>query len=484
MEMILNTAPPDAIDQYYDVVVIGSGFGSLFFVHRLIQLRPDTRVLILEWGRHNAHDWQLANQRHSPTPHGSTIDSSNLAKPWNFTIGLGGGTNCWFGHTPRLHPNDFRTASLYKVGRDWPISYEELEEHYLAAERIMSVSGPDDSQLIYPRSAPYPQPPHRMTAVDRIMKEYQPHQHFVLPTARARIATDQRAACCASARCYLCPVNAKFTALNGFQTLFGHPTVTTVLEARVLRIDTQGGVACKAIFDSNGKEHQARGDLFVLGANAIHSPHILLRSGFDNPITGRGLHEQLGFGVEVLLDGLDNFDGSTITTGVNTSLLDGAFRRYRGGALVYFENRWMYGLRKEFGRWRQTLSLVVAVEDLPHDDNRVLGGDEGRPRVDYSDASPYAYKGVKAARENLPKVLSPLPVEDIVFRGMRPTESHLQGTIRMGTERSNSVVDANLVHHDCRNLIVVGTAVFPTCAAGNPSLTAAALALRAADKII
>ncbi|WYK06291.1 GMC oxidoreductase [Cereibacter sphaeroides f. sp. denitrificans] len=54
----------------------------------------------------------------------------------------------------------------------------------------------------------------------------------------------------------------------------------------------------------------------------------------------------------------------------------------------------------------------------------------------------------------------------------------------MGSDPARSVVDAGLVHHRLRNLVVVGTSTFPTCSAANPSLTAAALSLRAADLLI
>ena len=43
-----------------------------------------------------------------------------------------------------------------------------------------------------------------------------------------------------------------------------------------------------------------------------------------------------------------------------------------------------------------------------------------------------------------------------------------------------SVVDGHLLHHRMRNLVVVGTATYPSCSPANPSLTAAALSLRAA----
>src|SRR5262249_992388 len=133
--------PASAISGSYEIVVIGSGFGSLFFVHKAMRLNPATRVLVLEWGANKDHDQQLADQRNSDIPASSTCQSAT-PKIWNFTIGYGGGTNCWFGNTPRLHPNDFQTRSLYGVGQDWPLSYDELEAFYCEAESIMQIAGP------------------------------------------------------------------------------------------------------------------------------------------------------------------------------------------------------------------------------------------------------------------------------------------------------------------------------------------------------
>ncbi len=53
----------------------------------------------------------------------------------------------------------------------------------------------------------------------------------------------------------------------------------------------------------------------------------------------------------------------------------------------------------------------------------------------------------------------------------------------MGHDPRESVVDAGLVHHRVRNLLVLGTSVFPSAAPCNPSLTAAALSLRAARNL-
>ncbi len=46
-----------------------------------------------------------------------------------------------------------------------------------------------------------------------------------------------------------------------------------------------------------------------------------------------------------------------------------------------------------------------------------------------------------------------------------------------------SVVDASLRSHDHSNLFILGSSVFPTSATANPTLTIAALALRAVSDV-
>ena len=467
----------------FDVVVIGSGFGSLFFVEGLLRKRPRARILMLERGRGRSHAWQIEHGRNSDIPPETTFRRPDGHKVWNFTIGLGGGTNCWFAQTPRFHPNDFKVRSLYGVSQDWPLDYEELEPYYVAAERKMSVAGSEEMSRVLPRSAPFPQPPHVLTSVDRLMSKAQPNFHFPIATARASVASGERGRCCATARCSLCPVDAKFTFENGFRNLIAHPTLEIRTECEVTHLDRSNDVVTGVRYRHGGREHSARGELVVLGANAIHSPAILLRSGVDHSLTGVGINEQAGYYAEALLDGVDNFDGGTITTALNYMLYDGDFRKESGSALVYFENRWPFGLRTEFGRWRQLVPLVVAVEDIPRPDNRVTLDGDGMPLVVHASVSAYAQKGIDRSFEGLERLLAPLPIEDIRFVETRPTESHVYGSLRMGRDRADSVVDAKQIHHDVRNLVVVGSAVFPSCPAANPSLSVAALSLRAAESI-
>jgi glucose dehydrogenase len=60
---------------------------------------------------------------------------------------------------------------------------------------------------------------------------------------------------------------------------------------------------------------------------------------------------------------------------------------------------------------------------------------------------------------------------------------HIIGTYRMGDDPDDSVVDKECRCHDHRNLFLLGDGVFPSTATANPTLTIAALALRAAETI-
>jgi choline dehydrogenase-like flavoprotein len=70
--------------------------------------------------------------------------------------------------------------------------------------------------------------------------------------------------------------------------------------------------------------------------------------------------------------------------------------------------------------------------------------------------------------------------EGLEFSG----SDHIMGTCRMGTNPATSVVNPDSRSWEHPNLYVIGSSVFPTGAASNPTLTVAALALRAADDLL
>ena len=480
----MRLGPSDTDGGSYDLAIVGTGFAGTFFLQRWLEhADAGARVVVLERGPAWDHARRIKERRNSPIePEQAAQWTGAKAKPWRFTLALGGGTNCWWGNTPRMLPDDFQMHSLFGVGNDWPISYSDLAPYYADAETTMNVAGPADAAY---RDTPYPQPPHRLNEAEVALASAHPGQFHAMPTARARLATEGRGACCANGVCHLCPVDAKFTIENGLAHVYADPRVTLVTGAEVLSVDVQAGRARGIVWsDSDGREHVVHADAVALAANAIFNPAILLRSGVDHPLTGKRLHEQVGVRAEVRLRGLRGFDGSTSVTGMGTMLYDDRERR-RDRAACLIET-WNVGLmRSEPGRWREVLPLRLVYEDLPLDSNAVelVPGDRSRPSARFEAHSDYAERAIRTASEDLERVFARLPVEDIVIHEEpEPTEGHIMGTTVMAADRTNGVVDADCVHHDVRNLLVLGSSTFVTGAPANPSLTIAAQSLRAADQ--
>jgi choline dehydrogenase-like flavoprotein len=448
--------------------------------------KPPPKILILERGSLLTHSEQLERSLNTQVEPRSVIDIPRGHKTWNFTIGVGGGTVCWWGQTPRMHPSDFELFSKYGVGKDWPVTYAELEPYYCDAEDIIGVSGDSDRVGPFWRSRPYPLPAHFPSSADARMRELHAEQ-IALPNARVSVPDGPRPQCCAIGRCNLCPNDAKFTAFNGLASVLDHPSVTIVPGADVKVLSTKAGDIEAAVCVLAGKQHSVGGDLFVLGANSIFNAAILMRSGITHDVLGKGINEQVGYQVEIHLASLSGVDGGTSATGLFCGFLDGDHRRVHGATNITFDNRWkFFGLRKEFDNLIGKLMLIINAEDMPHTANYVEAPKEWdrNPVVHHARHSAYAEQGAQSTISRLPKLLEPLGVEDISEPELRPTESHIQGTTPMGKDPAAAVVDGNLIHHQYRNLAVVGTSVFPTCPVANPSLTAAALSLRASTRLI
>jgi choline dehydrogenase-like flavoprotein len=371
---------------------------------------------------------------------------------------------------------------------DWPISYNELEPYYEQAELTMAISGPDDGSP-YPRRMPYPQPPHRFTDPEKLLKAAYPNLFFHVPTARARIATANRPHCCATGVCKICPIDAKFTILNEMQDTYADERITLEVKAVVQDVDVTGGVAKAVNYTQDGVLKRAEADLVVLGANALFNPHILLRSGFNHPILGKGLNDQVSVAVSVDLKGLDNYQGSTSITGFGYMEYDGPHRSERAGCLIETNNmvHLVNSLRLERGKWRRRLNIAFIFEDLPSEDNYVKVSERrpDLPEAVYVGHSAYTQRAIDALPQIVPKFLEPLPIDEFTISPTHShTEQHILGTTVMGNDPARSIVDRHLVHHQVRNLLVLGSGAFPTGSPSHPTLTLSALSLWAADHLI
>jgi choline dehydrogenase-like flavoprotein len=325
-----------------------------------------------------------------------------------------------------------------------------------------------------------------LNAFDEALARKYPGQHIPFPSARSSSVKTGRPVCCGSGVCGVCPISAKFQVDLHMADLYLDSRVTLLLQAEVERIEIEAGQVVGVQYRKDGKELRARGDLVAVGAHAIMTPYILLRSGLTDRALGRYLNEQMGRNIEIDLDGIDNYGGGQAITGLGTMFIDGAFRSHRAGCLIESWN--VPWLRAERGRWRQRGLLKAVFEDLPSFDNYVAVAPENpsKPEVRYAALSPYVKAGLDALPKLIEELAHGLPVENFRIlsdEGNLGSEQHIQGTTRMGNDPADSVVDRDLRHHRHRNLVVLGSGTFPTCMAANPTLILSALSMRAAERL-
>ncbi|HME41153.1 MAG TPA: GMC family oxidoreductase [Steroidobacteraceae bacterium] len=478
------------MSDHFDVVIVGTSFAASFFLLRYLEhASPTARILVLERGNEDTKAWQLTNRRHSSIEPEEVFENDNPLKEWYTSPGFGGNSKCWMGGTTRMMPGDFQLRSRYGVGTDWPVSYEDLETHYCTAEQVMLVSGPGDSPMR--RSKPFPLPPHRFSDPDALLKKHFPEGWYQMATARASVATGKRGICCSTGFCSLCPVDAKFTIGNGLAHLYQDPRVVLRLRSEVQTIDTAAGVAQGVNYLDEGKLVRATGDLIILGASALFNPHILLRSGFDHPLIGRRLHEQMPVYVTLDLKGVKCYNGSTVLSGLGYLFYEGEHRRDHAACMIEtwnspFANRPDDTLRLQPGRWNERMMLGFLFDDIPSDANTVTVS-TSNPRMakaHFTNYSDYAMRGAEQIPKMIDKLAEALPIERLVGTTLGTTAAHIQGTVVMGNDPATSVVDRHLIHHTYRNLLVLGSSAYPTASPAYPSLTVSALSLWAADHVL
>ncbi len=446
----------------WDVVIVGSSFAALFFA---LGLPRNTQVLFVEKGVVEPDSQTLATQGRTMETIAQT-NTSGLEKNWVSHALFGGNSNYWWGQTPRFHPDDFQTASLFGQGEDWPLSYAELEPYYAEVEAMMEVNGSPSAAL--PRSTPFPYPPHVPTRTEAYFRARDPGW-IAAPSARS--TGGSRPPCCANGICNICPIGARFSIPNAIERL-ARPGMALLSEAEVRAVVIEAGRATGV----STPKGEIRGNVIAVAANALHTPAILMRSDLTLPALGRYLHEQPAQYVTLDLP-IPGLFGGTSITGHGYGLYSGAFRREHAGVLIEIFNV-PAKIRPERGRLTHRVSLKLIAEDLPKAENRVMLGTDGAAHITWTGHSDYARQGLARAIERLPEVI-PTDIEAVIPGKLTTTEAHIQGTTRMGADADTSVVDKRCQVHGVQGLLALGAGAFPTGSAANPTLTLSALSLMA-----
>ena len=490
------------------IAIVGSGVAGALMAYKLA--RVGHQVVMLEAGPPVDRARATANFARSLDP-GQTYPGSQDQPKWGqpqqhydqrgpelfgavYEKLVGGTTWRWLGTTLRFLPSDFAMKSVYGVGHDWPLELSQLNPFYAEAESELGVSG-----------AAMPSLP--ASYLDRQVGEAAARLGYrveVFNAARNSREYDGRPACRGSATCLpICPIGAKYDASVHVSKALA-AGAELLVEAVVVRlIADQGRVNCLE-FVQAGRTQRLQADLFVVAANAIETPRLLLYSGLPNHQVGRHLMGMAGQVSQALAPRpVWPFRSPQVVSGLS-QFRDGPFRRQRAAFLTSIGNDgWPSGAPPQIAARlieeglkgtalrtalkdhvsRQIL-LVSNCEELPRPENRVTlselrdGHGIPRPRIHFK-VGQYTLDGIDEAVLVHARIFQAMEATHIHHFEESIDPAHAAGTCRMG-EVGDSVVDKDLRSHDWSNLYIVGSSVFPSVGSAPPTLTLAALALRCA----
>jgi choline dehydrogenase-like flavoprotein len=291
---------------------------------------------------------------------------------------VGGGTAMhWLGTSLRLLPNDFRMKDTYKRGANWPISYEKLEPWYCLAEKKIGVSASRDEQtyhnLTFSPGYEYPMPkiPPSLTdmaiaqAIAGMTVDTIPLSVRSTPAARNSQPYQSRRVCGGNTNCIpICPIQAKYdptvtlnAALSTGNVEICYQTVANRLETQNRRISKVFFLQYESVASDPIPEDFRTATTYIIAANAIETPRLLLMSKTDS--TPQGVANSTGLVGKNLMDhpfyvawGLlppnaapvYPYRGPLSTSGIE-DLRDGPFRETRAAYRVEIGNEgWNFAL--------------------------------------------------------------------------------------------------------------------------------------------
>ncbi|SIO57734.1 Choline dehydrogenase [Singulisphaera sp. GP187] len=502
------------------------------------------------------------------------VQNGPLSTDTTYTRVLGGTTMHWEAKILRMLPEDFEMRTRFGHGEDWPLGYQDLEKYYEMAEREMGVSGDavDQPKLgvkfngyVFPMQGLPLSYLDRMVAngidgtkvkVDGEVVELKvrafPQGRNGIPNAAydggkgyvpiGAVSTSQvevGGRCQGNNNCVpICPIQAKYhagkTLAKALQT--GRVDILAQSVASKVCYDRDNGrithIEFKTYHDPSSPQHvkgTARGHIFVLGANAIENPRLLLASAVPNTsgLIGRNLMDHAYLLSWALMPVVCGTMRGTNCTGGITDLRGGSFRNKQAAFSVDIHNDgwgWAAGSpasdllemvdsRYKFGaelrhdladRITRQLQFAFMVEVLPNPSNRV-GVDPAytdqlgnmRPVISFS-VPDYTMRGVAYARQFARLMFQRLGAADHTAYdpsdyGYQTYEgegyairggNHLGGTHVMGTNKSNSVVNPDLRSWDHENLFLVGGGSMPTIGTANVTNTLAALCFKSVKAML
>jgi choline dehydrogenase-like flavoprotein len=256
-------------DQFYDVIIIGTGAGGGTLARKLAP--TGKKILILERGEFLAKESsELINtevfqqeQFHVPEP---WFDRTGEPFHAQTEYAVGGNTKIYSGVLMRMRERDFEEVQHQDgLSPAWGLSYQDFEPYYTEAENLYQVHGQSgEDPTDPPRSEAYPfaavkHDPQIQPVVDGLSKQ------GLHPTALPLGLGDQGR------------TDAEDT---GISPILSAPNVTLKTSAQAVCLHTNSsGSEVKAVQAKIGPQsYLFLGHIIVVSCGAINSAALLLRS--------------------------------------------------------------------------------------------------------------------------------------------------------------------------------------------------------------
>lgn len=523
-----------------DVLVVGAGPAGAIIAARVAQ--AGRRVLLAERGpkhedgmRRKLLETRLRTLRpndfddHVKPEEKTAPVVSTDPRPWTYlsASGVGGASLHWGGHTPRPTAEDLRVRSLFGYGRDWPISYAELEPWLLEAEHELGVSANADNPYASPRSGAFPMPAHAFSHFESAILApglarlgWKAHSR---PNAVNSAPYRGRSACMACRACTACPSGARYAADQvHVPQLLAQPTGSLVsgLALRRLELGKDGKrvTAAHCVRLSDKAEVVIEAGTVVLALGGVETPRrLLLSAGARHHKGGLGnAGGQLGRG---FTDHQMSFWWYELAQPVGRALAFPAMNceHFRGKPgrdvrgtysinLIPMPVEWDWvppfmmedmltsGDRLTLSELRRGLSRAVVGYGMHEMSSTGTLALDATQRDSLGDllahvklvATERDRAGLDHLKQLQPELAGALGARrhwDYWSRGESFFASHPSGGAAMGRTPEDGVCDRDARVFGLDNLYLAGSAVFPHLGAANPTLTIAALALRLAKHL-
>ena len=522
----MASATPTATGSGFDVVIVGSGASGCLLAAKLAQ--AGKRVMILEGGPAVSTADMWSSQIWSRRLHGAPMpalsgDDEALSLTLNFGWGTGGSAAhhyaCWF----RLHEDDFAYRTTYGAGLDWPIAYNDLRPYYDQIQAEVGVSGDDATDLWTPPHDPYSRPALPVLSQGAVLKRgFDALKIPTSPMPQAILSQPmgERAACLLDGWCDAgCPIgalaNPQVTYLRE-ALLAGATLINDAYVARVLTNSDGDRATGVEFFDAAGAKQRVDASVVALGAYAIENPRILLNSasavhpnGLANSSGLVGAYMMAHIGAQVFGLFQDDTKPYMGRTGgelwsqaqyTSNEQVNGYIGGYQWlGATAAKPNDLLgiammrpdlFGAKLDDFLQKASHHLVsntLLGNDLPDEANRVtLSGQKdayGLPLAQVTHAIGPNQTKMRAAGLKLGQEIMNAAGAEEVWTNPKANQ-HIMGGAIMGGDAKASVTNSYGQTHDVGNLLMLGSSIFPTSGAVNPTFTIHALTLRTAEHLL